>query len=73
MKIVSFKDGMFGIRKFNWSTFSYVYKDLTVGSTMWLHMEHTMFYDCKCTSLDDVKNYFYNITDKGTPIKKELL
>jgi hypothetical protein len=73
MKIVSFKDGMYGIRRFQWSTLNYVYKDLTVGNQSWFSMDSAFFYDCKSPSLDDVKNYFYNITDKGTPVNKELL
>ena len=72
MKVVYFKDDTYGIRRYNWTKLSYEYKVLKVGDNTWLPQSSPFFYDCKVKSLDNTKSYFYNIVDKGTPIKDKL-
>ena len=67
MKIVEFKDGTYGIRRFSWKRFSYVYKDITSFNRCWWPMKdvENFNYGCKSSDKDMVQNYLYGLTDKG--------
>jgi hypothetical protein len=70
MKVVSFKDGTYGIRKFSWLHFAYRYKDMNGYNTFWWPMKSEYFnYDCKRKDPEFVKNYYHAITDKGSVYK----
>lgn len=66
MKVVYFKDGTYGIRKFSWLHLSYRYKDMNGFNSYWWPMKTDQFnYDCKRNSIEFVQNYYYSMTDKG--------
>ena len=60
MKIVKFRDGTYGVRK--WFGI-YLYKDLTI-SGLWWSMSSQFFSDCRGTLAQ--AEYF---SDKGTVVK----
>jgi len=69
MKIVGFKDGTYGIRKFSWFSLSYVYKDMGGYNQFWWPMKSVHFnYGCKNKDSGYVLNYYHAITDKGSVI-----
>jgi hypothetical protein len=66
MKIVKFKNGQFGLRKF--SVFGYVYKDLKPNSTYWWSLSDGFIDSCKTNSYNQVVDLYNKFHDKGTVI-----
>ena len=70
MKVVSFKDNTYGIRKFSWLHLRFMYKDMNGYNSYWWPMKSERFnYDCKRKESEFVINYFYSMTDKGSVYK----
>ena len=76
MKIVRFKDGAYGIRRF--TPFGYQYKDIAYcPDRLWWGITSSYFKDCKGT-LKEVVKMFNSIKqrtkiDGGTPVFKKKI
>lgn len=70
MKVVSFKDGTYGIRRFNWKKWQYEFKDLTGYNNFWWPWTNTEAFNlfCKRPTLDDAIHHRHSITDMGTVV-----
>ena len=68
MRIVSFKDGTYGIRK-GWFPWTYKYVDLKSIRFTWSR-DSCWFYDCKGSYEQVVAVYNY-LTDNGAPLPAE--
>lgn len=66
MKIVQFKNGAYGIRKWSLMYFTFVYRDLKSGH--WWRLDSRWINDCE-GSLENVQKIFDDLTDKGNPIQ----
>ena len=67
MKIVKFKDGTYGVRRFS-LFFGYVYKDLAnSGADFWWPRDSRSFRDCR-SSKENAEAFFNIATDKGTKV-----
>lgn len=73
MKIVSFKDGTYGIRK-GYFFFGYKYYDLVSGSDYWWPFKGSYWNDCKGDlakaekRLQECKDRKIESSDYGTPV-----
>ena len=70
MKIVKFKDGKYGIRKFDFLSKSYKFLDPI--TLFWWPIDSIYINDCK-GGLKTVKKVYDRLTDIGTPIRKKKL
>jgi len=71
MKIVEFKDGTYGIRRFSWRRFSYEYKDISSYNRYWWPSKDIENFNlgCKTSDADKARMYFYALTDRGAVLK----
>lgn len=68
MKLVKFKDGSFGVRRYNLGSFKYEFLDLQSTRTeYWWTQSKRDFLNC-CKSDEHTARFHFNrLTDKGTP------
>lgn len=70
MKIVKFKNGKYGIRRWSLWSMGYEFNDLVSGGYLWSKVTDSMN-SCQESDLQIVRKIFQNITDKGTPVKEK--
>lgn len=69
MKIVQFKDGTFGVRRWSWSKFGWVFLDLRNPSVC-RSLSSKYIRDCH-GELDEVMDIYIRYSDKGTVFKSK--
>ena len=67
MKLVKFKDGTYGVRKWSWLSLSYRYLDLKHGFYWW-DRSSSFFRGCKGTEARS-RSLMNSISDRGKVVK----